>query len=166
MCTLRVEGLLMLGWISAQLPWWVTGPGVGLCVVGLYGVINARLGVSGAWLATLGPVEGWKPEPWRTSFLLGLVGGSLVEALLGPPVEVHGYGRLSELLPPVALVPVLLVVGLALGYGARWAGGCTSGHGMSGCAARSPDSVATTATFFSVAVLVTLGLHALTGGQL
>ena len=30
----------------------VTGPGVGLCVVALYGLINARLGVSGAWLAS------------------------------------------------------------------------------------------------------------------
>ena len=70
------------------------------------------------------------------------------------------------MLPPVALVPVLLLVGVALGYGARWAGGCTSGHGMSGCAAGSPDSIATTVTFFSVAVLVTLALNVLTGGAL
>ena len=35
---------------------------------------------------------------------------------------------------------------------------------MSGCAAASPDSVAVTATFFTVAVAITLGLHALTGG--
>ena len=156
----------MLGWLSGQLPWWVAGPGVGLCVVGLYGLINARLGVSGAWLATIAPVEGWRPEPWRRTFLLALVGGCLVAAVVGSPVAVHGYGRLSEVLPPVALVPVLLLVGVALGYGSRWAGGCTSGHGMSGCAAGSPDSVAVTVTFFSVAVLVTLGLHWLTGGLL
>jgi xanthine/uracil permease len=163
---LAAEGQVMLGLIDAQLPWWVTGPGVGLCVVALYGLINARLGVSGAWLATIAPVEGWRPEPWRRGFLLALVGGSLVAAVLGPPVTLHGYGRLSELLPPVALVPVLLLAGAALGYGARWAGGCTSGHGMSGCAAGSPDSFATTGTFFSVAVLVTLALNALTGGAL
>ena len=156
----------VLGLISAQLPWWVTGPGVGLCVVALYGLINARLGVSGAWLATLAPAEGWHPEPWRRLFLAALVGGSLVGALLGPPIDVHGYGRLSEILPPVLLIPVLLLVGVALGYGARWAGGCTSGHGMSGCAPASPDSLVTTATFFSVAVLVTLLLHAVTRGQL
>jgi xanthine/uracil permease len=156
----------MLGWIGGQLPWWVTGPGVGLCVVALYGLINARLGVSGAWLATLAPAEGWRPEPWRRTFLLALVGGAALAAVLGPPVALHGYGRLSDVLPPVALVPVLLLVGVALGYGARWAGGCTSGHGMSGCAAGSPDSVVTTATFFTVAVAVTLVLHALTGGRL
>lgn len=156
----------MLGLISGQLPWWVTGPGVGLCVVALYGSINARLGVSGAWLATLAPVEGWHPEPWRRSFLSALVGGSLLAAVLGPSVHLHGYGQLSTLLPAAALVPVLLLVGVALGFGARWAGGCTSGHGLSGCPAGSPDSMATTATFFAVAVLVTLGLHVLTGGRL
>jgi hypothetical protein len=37
---------------------------------------------------------------------------------------------------------------------------------MSGCAAGSPDSFATTVTFFSVAVLVTLALNALSGGAL
>ena len=156
----------MLGLISAQLPWWVTGPAVGLCVVALYGLINARLGVSGAWLATLAPAEGWRPEPWRRLFLAALAGGSLVGAALGPPIAVHGYGRLSEILPPVAVIPLLFLVGVALGYGSRWAGGCTSGHGMSGCAAASPDSLVTTATFFSVAVLVTLLLHAVTGGRL
>lgn len=156
----------MLGLVSAQLPWWITGPGVGLCVVALYGLINARLGVSGAWLATLAPAEGWRPEPWRRGFLLALIVGAVLAAVLGPPVHLHGYGQLSAVLPPAALVPLLLLVGAALGFGARWAGGCTSGHGMSGCAAGSPDSLATTATFFTVAVMITLGLHALTGGRL
>lgn len=156
----------MLGILGEQVPWWLAGPGVGLCVVALYGSINARLGVSGAWLATLAPLEGWRPEPWRRTFLVALAGGCALAAVLGPPVAVHGYGRLSDVLPPVALVPVLLLVGAALGYGSRWAGGCTSGHGMSGCAAASPDSLATTATFFTVAVVSTLLLHAVTGGRL
>jgi hypothetical protein len=156
----------VIGLVSAQLPWWITGPGVGLCVVALYGLINARLGVSGAWLATLAPVEGWRPEPWRRTFLLALVGGSALAAVLGPPVHLHGYGQLSALLPPAVLVPVLLLVGVALGFGARWAGGCTSGHGLSGCAAGSPDSAVMTATFFAVAVLISLGLHAISGGRL
>lgn len=79
---------------------------------------------------------------------------------------IDDYGRLSELLPSVALVPVLLLAGLALGHGSRWTGGCTSGHGMSGCAAGSPDSVVMTATFFTVAVVVTLALNVVTGGAL
>src|ERR1700742_3888942 len=67
----------MLGVLPAQLPWWVTGPGVGLCVVALYGVANLRLGVSGAWLAaTVAPMERWRGERWRVVFLVGLVAGA------------------------------------------------------------------------------------------
>jgi xanthine/uracil permease len=157
----------MLGVLPAQLPWWLTGPGVGLCVLALYGLANARLGVSGAWLAaTVAPVEGWRGERWRVVFLGGLLGGSLLAALLGTGVAPHGYGRLSELLTPPVLVPVLLVAGVALGYGSRWAGGCTSGHGLAGCPAGSPDSLAATGSFFGTAIVVTFALHALTGGAL
>ena len=50
------------------------------------------------------------------------------------------------------------------GYGARWARGCTSGHGISGCSVGSPESFVATGVFFSVAVVVTLAVHVLTGG--
>ena len=33
----------MFDLISGQLPWWVAGPGVGLCVVALYGLIKAAM---------------------------------------------------------------------------------------------------------------------------
>jgi hypothetical protein len=157
----------MLGVLPAQLPWWVTGPGVGLCVIALYGLSNARLGVSGSWLAaTVAPIEGWRGERWRVVFLGGMIAGALLAALLGTGVTLHGYGQLSVVLTPPVLVPVLLIAGVALGYGSRWAGGCTSGHGLSGCPAGSPDSLATTATFFGTAIVVTFALHLLTGGAL
>ena len=151
--------------MPAQLPWWVAGPGVGLCVVALYGLGNVKLGVSGGWLQLVLRAQG-RPvsEPWRLWFLGGLVGGAVLAAVLGPPVAVRGYGALSGALPVPLLVPLLLLVGLAMGYGARWAGGCTSGHGMSGCSAGSPESLVATGTFFGVAVAVTLVVHALTGG--
>ena len=154
-----------MGSVSAQLPWWVAGPGVGLCVVALYGLANVKLGVSGGWLQLVLRAQGRAvPEPWRLWFLAGLVGGAGLAAVLGPPVAVRGYGALSEALPVPLLVPLLLLVGLAMGYGARWAGGCTSGHGISGCSAGSPESLVATGTFFGVAVVVTLVVHALTGG--
>jgi uncharacterized protein len=73
---------------------------------------------------------------------------------------------LSRTVPAVVLFPLLAAGGLALGYGARWAEGCTSGHGLSGCAAVSPDSLSATAIFFAVAVAVTFAAHAVTGGAL
>jgi uncharacterized membrane protein YedE/YeeE len=153
--------------LPALLPWWLAGPGLGLCVAALYGLTNRRLGVSGAWLAAVvAPVEGWRGEPWRVEFLAGLIGGALAAGLLGSATRLTGYPVLSAGLPAGVLLPLLAGGGLALGYGARWAEGCTSGHGLSGCAVGSPDSLAATATFFAVAVVVTFAAHALPGGAL
>ena len=155
----------MLHVLPHRLPWWLAGPGVGLCVVSLYALAGARLGVSGAWLQVLAVARRDKPsEPWRLWFLGGLFGGVAVAAVLGT-VQLHGYGALGVELPGWLLVPVLVAGGVAIGYGARWAGGCTSGHGISGCSARSPASFVTTAAFFGVAVAVTLIIHGVTGGR-
>lgn len=155
----------MVHLLPHRLPWWLAGPGVGLCVVALYALGNMRLGVSGAWLQAIAVARRERPtEPWRLWFLGGMIGGVAGAAVLGT-FHVHGYGALGSALPVWALVPVLLGGGLAIGYGARWAGGCTSGHGISGCSARSPASFVATASFFTVAVVLTLGLHALTGGR-
>lgn len=148
-----------------QLPWWVAGPGIGLCVVAMYGLLNAKLGVSGGWLQMLLLASRRTvTERWRIWFNVGLVAGALAAAGLGTGAAARGYGDLGNALGPALLAPVLVVTGVAMGYGARWAGGCTSGHGISGCSAGSPDSLAATTTFFSVAVGVTLLVHAATGG--
>jgi uncharacterized protein len=157
----------VLNLLPAQLPWWLAGPGLGLCVAALYGLANRRLGVSGGWLAAVvAPIEGWRGERWRVEFLVAMIGGALAVGVLGSADRLTGYPVLSKTVPAAALLPLLAAGGLALGYGARQAGGCTSGHGLSGCAAGSPDSLAVTATFFAVAVAVTFAAHALTGGAL
>ena len=93
--------------IAHRLPWWLAGPGVGLCVVALYVLGNMRLGVSGSWLQALAVVRRQRPtEPWRLWFLAGLVGGVLVAAGLGT-VHLHGYGALGSEVAPWALVVVL-----------------------------------------------------------
>jgi uncharacterized membrane protein YedE/YeeE len=151
--------------LPAQLPWWVAGPAVGLCVVAMYGLANRKLGVSGGWLQLL-LVASRRPttESWRLVFNGGLVVGALLAASLGTGASAAHYGALGAALPVYALVPLLVVVGGLIGYGARWAGGCTSGHGISGCSVGSPESLTATAVFFSVAVAVTLAVHALSGG--
>ena len=154
----------MVHLLPPQLPWWVAGPGIGLCVVALYALANVKLGVSGGWLQLVLLAQRRRvTEAWRLWFTGGVVAGAVLAALLGT-AHVSGYGRLSEVLPAPALAGVLLVVGLLIGYGARWAGGCTSGHGISGCSAGSPESLAATATFFGVAIAVTVAVHLLTGG--
>lgn len=72
---------------------------------------------------------------WEWMLVLGIIIGSLVSALLSgdfhwqwvPAVWASAFGT-----DPVTRVTVALIGGLFLGFGARWTGGCTSGHGISG----------------------------------
>jgi uncharacterized membrane protein YedE/YeeE len=49
-----------------------------------------------------------------------------------------------------------------IGYGAKLAGGCTSGNGLSGTAMLSPGSLVATGSFFATAIVVNLVISALT----
>ena len=160
----------MLELLPDRVPWYVAGPLIGACIVALYALANERLGAIGAYAqvaAVARAAAADHVDRWRVWFFGGLFGGALLAAALrGGPAVTTGYGALGRALPAGALVAALVAGGVVMGYGARWAGGCTSGHGMSGIASRSPASVAATATFFGTAVAVTLALHALTGGAL
>ena len=67
---------------------------------------------------------------------------------------------------PLVQSLILLGAGLVVGFGTRMAGGCTSGHGMSGLSLASPASLAATMTFFATAVLIANGLAFALGGTL
>ncbi len=158
----------MIELFQSRMPWFIAGPVIGLCVVALYALANQRMGVTGSYVqiarvATRGRVD----EAWRLWFFVGLGGGALLlAALRGGPAPSLAYGVLGALLPLGVLVPVLFGAGLLMGFGARWSGGCTSGHGISGTSSLSPASFVATGTFMGVAVGVTLLLHWITGGQL
>jgi uncharacterized protein len=146
----------------------VAGPAIGLLIVALYALANRPLGVSGAYVQVLALARG-RPvsEPWRVWFFVGILAGAVVATLVrSDPAVGLQYGALGRLLPPLALVPILFVGGALMGYGARWAGGCTSGHGLSGSSIFSPSSLAAAGTFMATAVALTLLLHVVTGGAL
>lgn len=52
------------------------------------------------------------------------------------------------------MIAVLFVGGVLVGFGTRLAGGCSSGHGLSGCGRLRPVSIVATAVFFGTAVAV------------
>ena len=79
--------------------------------------------------------------------------------LLRSPGRFIATGLLSL---AVWIVPILFVAGVLIGYGSKVAGGCTSGNGLSGTSALSPASLAATATFFAVAIVVSFVTKALT----
>jgi len=151
-----------------RLAWYIAGPMIGLCVVALYALINQRMGVTTSY-QSIAQVLTRRPvgERWRVWFFLGLVGGSFLAAMLqGGPRLTSSYGALSAVVPLLALVPILFIGGLLSGFGARWSGGCTSGHGISGSSSLSPASIAATMTFVATAIVVTFIVHLASGGDL
>ncbi len=150
-----------------RLPWFIAGPAIGLCVVALYALVNRPLGATTAYLETFRFVRGKPFEIWRVWFFGGLFAGAVGAALLGDGINPNlDYGTLGDKVPLLALIPLLIGAGFIMGYGARWAGGCTSGHGIRGTSSLSAASWAATATFMATAVGVTFALHLLTGGAL
>lgn len=150
-----------------RLPWFIAGPLMGLAVVGLYALANKPLGATTAYSETLKFFRRRGFEPWRVSLFAGLLSGAVVAALLRGGISFNlDYGKLGELVPLALLLPLLLGAGFVMGYGARWSGGCTSGHGLRGTSSLSPASFAATGTFMATAIVVTALLRVVTGGDL
>lgn len=127
-------------------PWSALAGGmlIGLAAVLLLWLSGRIAGISGIagglWFAARGE------RAWRMSFLVGLVGGTTLWALLAPtsPQPRSGF--------PVSL---LLLAGLLVGYGTAMSGGCTSGHGVCGLAWLSARSLVATAVFLLMGIATT-----------
>lgn len=148
-----------------QLPWYLAGPLVGLCVVACRALFNGRLGVTGGFSEIVGRLRaGAVSFDWRGWFLIGVLFGGTLFALLAGGPDFVGYGWLTANLHGtgrIAIVPILLVAGVLIGYGAKLAGGCTSGNGLSGTSILSPAGIAATATFFATAIVVSFAIKVL-----
>jgi uncharacterized protein len=145
-----------------QLPWFVAGPVLGLCVVAIRLFFNARLGVTGGISELVGRLSrGSTTFDWRGWFAIGVLLGGTAFALLAGGPDFHGYGWMTPHLDGWVIAPLLVVSGGLIGYGAKAAGGCTSGNGLSGTALVSPGALAATATFFGTAIAVSFVIEAL-----
>ena len=145
--------------------WYLLGPLIGLVVLGLLATINHRIGALGGYSSVLERATGRTPGlGWKAYFLLGIFGGGLVWRLAaGNPPAPEGYGWLSRTFESdLAVGGILLAGGVLIGFGAKTAGGCTSGNGLGGCGAGSPASFAATATFIGVAIAVSFVIQAAT----
>lgn len=152
-----------------QIAWYLAGPALGLLIVGLFMIANQPLGASGAYVQTSVLLRGREPMAmWRVWYFAGLfLGGIIVTQVLREGSEIRsGYDAMREVFPLGVTIPLVFLGATLLGYGAAVAGGCTSGHGMCGTSQRSPASFTVTATFMTTAILTTLVLRIITGGDL
>lgn len=122
----------------------------------------------------------WKKEAWNLFFVLGiLVGGFIAVSLLSNPnpvvihpelaAELSGYGvtNYDNLVPEdlfswdalftVRGLIMMIGGGFLVGFGTRYAGGCTSGHSIMGLSTLQwPSLVAT--VFFMIGGLIMANL--------
>lgn len=150
----------MIEFLADRPPWLLAGALLALLVVGLLWTIDERLGVSGG-LAELAEKAAHRDPAlgWRSWFVIGVLGGGLLFGVLGGWRAGVGYGWLAEH-GSAATAAALLGGGALIGYGTRTAGGCTSGHGISGTAFGSLASFVSTAVFMGTAVAAAFILRA------
>jgi uncharacterized protein len=94
---------------------------------------------------------------WQWMLVVGIIIGSLISAWLSgdfhwkwvPSVWADAFGS-----DPLLRVIVALVGGVCIGFGARWADGCTSGHGISGTMQLAVSSWISAICFFIGGILM------------
>ncbi|CAB3749894.1 YeeE/YedE [Burkholderia sp. MSh2] len=126
-------------------PWPSLAGGVliGLAVAWLVAFNGRIAGISGIVGGLLTAAVG--ERGWRAAFVAGLIVAPLA-------MRVAGAGPMPQV---DAGWPDVLAAGLLVGIGTRYAGGCTSGHGVCGMSRGALRSVVATAIFM-VAGFVTV----------
>jgi uncharacterized membrane protein YedE/YeeE len=128
----------------------------GICIGVASGLVVLVLGrvsgitgvVADAWPA---PHRDWT---WRMAFLVGLIVSGIAGTLVDP----------AAIAGPTAPWPLALGAGLLVGFGARYGGGCTSGHGVCGVGRLSRRSIVGCTVFVAVAMVVVFVVRHTGGG--
>ena len=156
----------MINWLLQPWPWWVSGILIGIMPLLLFWSAGKAFGISTS-LQHIGSIctpnssldylrkNDWRKEIWNLIFVAGLfVGGFVAAQFLSaePP----------KILPPELFSGVggfirLAVGGLLVGFGTRYAGGCTSGHTITGISTLNLPSLIATAAFFVGGLVMTWG---------
>jgi uncharacterized membrane protein YedE/YeeE len=113
---------------------------IGLSALAMLGLLGRITGISGIFAGVITGQAG----VWRWAFIAGLISG---------PFAYHLLSQSSAPAPSAAGWPTIIAAGLLVGFGARYAGGCTSGHAVCGIGRLSPRSIAATITFIATGML-------------
>ncbi len=162
---------------------YICGAGIGILSWLSFLLSDKPLGTSTSYVRTAGMIERLfrgdrvlkreffqKVTPtvdWQWMLVLGIVIGAFLSSILS------GQARLEWVAEPwltafgAAVGPRLIVAfagGALLGLGARWADGCTSGHGISGTMQLAISSWVASICFFAGGIAVATLLYAVLAG--
>lgn len=157
---------------------YVVGAGIGVLSWLTFLISNKALGCSTSFARTAGMIEKafrgekvtlkpyyQKVKPtidWQWMMVLGVVIGAFISSLLSGSFDLQwvptrwaaafGDGIALRLI-------VALIGGVLIGFGARWAGGCTSGHGISGTLQLAVSSWISAICFFIGGIAMALLIY-------
>lgn len=152
-------------------PWYIAGPLIGLFVPLLLLVGNKLFGISSSFEHICDAIlpkskkeivsYNKSTEGWKFYFVIGIAIGGYIAAnfLSNEPVIFlpEGYASFPGILK-------LLAGGILVGFGTRYANGCTSGHAITGISLLNIGSIKSTIAFFVGGMAFTLIVVYLFGG--
>ncbi len=156
----------------------IGGLGIGIYLLAQHWITNRQLGCSlsyGSVCALFSRSHYFRSgefasfNNWRLWFLLGLpMGGYLALVTSGQTwTPSWSLGAMYDSVMPQALWAKALwltIGGTLMGYGARLAGGCTSGHAVAGFALLNPPSLLAASLFFLCGTITVQILFRVIGG--
>lgn len=143
-------------------PWWLGALALAGVAVGYTVALGRPLGVSGLVRKAL---QRGSDRSSSLLFLGGLILGGILAASTSGGLDVQALDQVQSSFfgPGLGTIAALFTGGVLVGFGTALSGGCTSGHGLLGCARLQPASLVATAAFFGTAVGLSFLLHAFGG---
>lgn len=171
-----LEALIFEPW-----PWYIGGPAIGLFVTLLLLIESKQLGISSSFpfvCSKISPIKfdyfkNQDKNAWQFWFTVGLILAGFLVGIGLPAYEVAISSATTDQLYAIGISPqygfvpqelfqfstqsvVLLAIGgLCIGFGARYANGCTAGHAIMGFAQFAPTSITATISFFVGGLIAT-----------
>lgn len=173
-----------MNWLFSEI-WspYLVGVGIGVLVWLSFLLSNKAIGCSTAYLRTAGMLESllrdkkvkkreyfqeYAPKiDWEWMLVLGIIIGSFLSAILSGQFEIEIIpGVWADAFGNVILIRLATAVlgGIFVGFGARLAGGCTSGHGISGSLQLSVSGWLALTFFFIGGIMTAVPIFHFLGG--
>jgi uncharacterized membrane protein YedE/YeeE len=162
---------LLVSLLTSPWPWYVSGPLIGAMVPLLLYFGNRSFGVSSnlRHICAMSRPDcvkvdfftyNWRESSWNLVYAVGIVmGGFLAAVTFADPAPINlsegarelfaewGLSTPQGLLPPelfgfsASNMALMLGAGVLIGFGTRYAAGCTSGHAITGLATLQVESL-------------------------
>ena len=135
--------------------WYIAGPLIGLFVPLLLIIGNKMFGISSAFehICSISLPESMSAvleysrakNAWKFYFVIGIMLGGFISVNF---LSDSGTAFLPDNYYSFAGYIELFIGGLLVGFGTRYANGCTSGHAITGFSLLNPGSIKSTISFF------------------